>query len=876
MDVIPNRSLGNRSEGADSSNGPTPGNRNSRMIGLGGALDAFRTKMGGGQGKDFQKTDSGSALSFQASASGSNAGQVFGATFSQRSSPAATERREGRNITATPSAISSEDAPDRRDLQASPMTSPPSRAEEAQDRLSKIAEYVKYLNAVPEMKTLVAVEKRKIASAMTEHQFPKDHVIYNQGDIGETFYVLKEGTVRILENGIEIRRLVADQAAGITPFFGEKALFRNKPRAGTVVVASTVAKVLALDRESFTLHLGPLEYFFGTTNMTDAEAEPDSDPEEEENRAETRAGDPLAPEHGDPFRMEGGGSSLALDTKKGDGGAFPLDDKLWAMGMLREQLAKSAIAKQRAKQARLARWAPWRIRVYNILHFRAFKVFACFNILLNIVSLCVIVSYPHGHASSLPWTYLALVCKAFFAAEMAVRVLGCAKGRWSGWLRLDLVLVACGTLELLTFPWKSGFVRFYHVLCALQAARVIRFLKLLKKKMMPVRVILTALGSGLSYVFSAALFVGMIWGVAAISFTSLMGPGKQAEDDVRADMERKPELKLALSHFTSTGHSLLSALEITVGGLCWGTTIFEPLMNADDFQLQMGGFSVLVLVILSSFLIWNLVLGIYVRQVTMITKEYEAEEEQEALFEGENSVKNMQQVLERADVDKDGHISKDELHEYLLADAEALQALRLGPQEVKVLHSALDADGAGMVSISDFIFGVLKLTGASKTLDMLSIDYRQKALLRCITQLEKSSAGQLDALSADLDALYAYASYLDKRIRVLHKSVSKAKDDLLTEIDRLGRQAQRARRQAQQNQMLVEARRKQETLQVRTNLETQLKSMQQEVTRLTRERQLRQLLSGKGTELAAIRQAVRQKLETEVGPWLDTQLLAMR
>jgi len=737
-------------------------------------------------------------------------------------------------------------------------------AQEAQElRASQIEEYMKYLSNVPELKTLLAMERRKIAAAMTEREFRHEEVICHQGDSGDTFYVLKSGSVRIIENGVEVKRLTADPGTGVVPYFGEKALFNNQPRNATVMVCSQTAAVLALDRESFTLHLGPLEYFFGIGHGEFESEEVGEDGERAEQSASVARSS-----IGDPFtELTGHSSHMVGDVSDGKAREDPrfIDNKLWALGMSHEQLEKSAIQKQRAKLVVMSTWPRWRTSIYKIQHTVLFKIAAMFFIILNVTCLCVIVSLPPNDLTQV-LRVVTMVCKTAFGFELAARIASCSGPHWSGWLRLDMLIFLMAVVEVFAHASAEPSWRGLNALGAVQSIRLVRITKLVKKKLTPVRVMLTALSSGLSYVSSAGVFVGIIWFTAAICFTALLGHSHSEDEEVQQ----------ALNHFTSMGRSFLTALEVTVGGLCWGPTIFDPLVSSDRFNFNLGGVFVMILVILSSFLIWNLVLGIYVRQVTMIYQVYDSQQQREMLCDGESSVKDMRAMLQKLDTDRDGCISEHELNEYLLSKRNAVQTLRLGPQEVRVLHATLDADGSGKVPISDLLLGVLKLTGASKSLDMLNIDYRQKALLRCITQLEKTSEQQLDALSADLDALYAYASYLDKRIRALHKSVDKAKGDLLKEIERLQRLADRARKQAQQNQMLVDARRKKEEQDVRTQIENHLESLEGEIRRLARERQLRYLCSGQGMDLSAIRLAVRERLDKEVGPWLDRELAALK
>jgi cAMP-dependent protein kinase regulator len=69
-------------------------------------------------------------------------------------------------------------------------------------------------------------------------------VVMQQGSDGDNFYVIQEGSVKILVNGNQ----VATKGAGAS--FGELALMYNAPRSATVACDGS-AKLWALDRSSF-------------------------------------------------------------------------------------------------------------------------------------------------------------------------------------------------------------------------------------------------------------------------------------------------------------------------------------------------------------------------------------------------------------------------------------------------------------------------------------------------------------------------------------------------------------------------------------------------------------------------------------------------
>jgi cGMP-dependent protein kinase len=125
---------------------------------------------------------------------------------------------------------------------------------------AKIKEYLKHLESVAVFNSLLAGEKKEVAKALIEMHFAKGEVILQQGEPGNTFYILYDGDVEIIKDGNKVSDLKASPAKSQAQYFGEKALLGSgEVRAATVRVTSETAKALALDRDSFLTLLPPLE-----------------------------------------------------------------------------------------------------------------------------------------------------------------------------------------------------------------------------------------------------------------------------------------------------------------------------------------------------------------------------------------------------------------------------------------------------------------------------------------------------------------------------------------------------------------------------------------------------------------------------------------
>lgn len=102
-------------------------------------------------------------------------------------------------------------------------------------------------------------ERQKLCDALKEERFKKNDQIITEGQPGDKFYFIEEGTAiatKRLTPGSEPIK-VMDYAKGT--YFGERSLLTNEKRAANVIVTSDVAEVLSLERETFTRLLGPLD-----------------------------------------------------------------------------------------------------------------------------------------------------------------------------------------------------------------------------------------------------------------------------------------------------------------------------------------------------------------------------------------------------------------------------------------------------------------------------------------------------------------------------------------------------------------------------------------------------------------------------------------
>ncbi len=107
-----------------------------------------------------------------------------------------------------------------------------------------IVEKVLFLQEVDIFSYTPTEDIAHIATITDEVGYPENQLIFKEGDISNSMYLVIEGEVQLLRDGISV------MVAGPKDVFGTWALFDDEPR---VVTASTVSdtRLLRIDKDDF-------------------------------------------------------------------------------------------------------------------------------------------------------------------------------------------------------------------------------------------------------------------------------------------------------------------------------------------------------------------------------------------------------------------------------------------------------------------------------------------------------------------------------------------------------------------------------------------------------------------------------------------------
>lgn len=122
-------------------------------------------------------------------------------------------------------------------------------------QIKKRKMYEEFLSKISILESLDKWERLTVADALEPAQFDNGQEVVVQGQPGNDFFIIVEGTAAVLQRRCETDEYVEVGHLGPSDYFGEIALLLDRPRAATVVARSHL-KCVKLDRARFERLLG--------------------------------------------------------------------------------------------------------------------------------------------------------------------------------------------------------------------------------------------------------------------------------------------------------------------------------------------------------------------------------------------------------------------------------------------------------------------------------------------------------------------------------------------------------------------------------------------------------------------------------------------
>ena len=117
-----------------------------------------------------------------------------------------------------------------------------------------------FLDGLAAFEGLTAAEFAHIAERMHKYRFARGDVIIRQGDPGETFYLVRSGSVDVTRRAGSAGAMDHITTLGPGTCFGERALIEDELRNASVIAAEEV-EVYALGKTDFWTLLGQIPNF---------------------------------------------------------------------------------------------------------------------------------------------------------------------------------------------------------------------------------------------------------------------------------------------------------------------------------------------------------------------------------------------------------------------------------------------------------------------------------------------------------------------------------------------------------------------------------------------------------------------------------------
>eukprot|EP00746_Dinoflagellata_sp_MGD_P140375 gnl/MRDRNA2_/MRDRNA2_73634_c0_seq2.p1 gnl/MRDRNA2_/MRDRNA2_73634_c0~~gnl/MRDRNA2_/MRDRNA2_73634_c0_seq2.p1 ORF type:complete len:338 (+),score=70.41 gnl/MRDRNA2_/MRDRNA2_73634_c0_seq2:218-1231(+) len=287
-------------------------------------------------------------------------------------------------------------------------------------------------------------------------------------------------------------------------------------------------------------------------------------------------------------------------------------------------------------------------------------------------------------------------------------------------------------------------ISFLRILRALRLVRIMKTIRVVRF-FGELRVMVYSIVECLSSLASAMALLTLVTYVFAVYITQHVANFFADDRDQTLDDDT---LDFLFSKFGTLGKTMLSLFEGVTGGISWGelsgalmSISREPWLMAVFFCSFVG---------FTSIALMNIVTGIFVDNAIKASLQDKDMVIRNELAQEDSYMNDVMRMFREADADNSGQITWDELNSYLQNPRVKayFDSLELHHSTAKSLFKLLDTDGDGSVNRDEFVLGCTRLKGGARSVDVATLMYENKKLVRKLSEFIKNCMAELMDVAA--------------------------------------------------------------------------------------------------------------------------------
>lgn len=343
----------------------------------------------------------------------------------------------------------------------------------------------------------------------------------------------------------------------------------------------------------------------------------------------------------------------------------------------------------------------------------------------------ITLGLAEGDASDWPdaqstFDALELVFTVVFLFELLIRLVADPKFLCEILNWLDVVVVLTSVLGLfgLTLPVNLTFARLLRIAKLVRILRVVRTMNLFQS----LRVLVKTISGSIGALGWSMVLLGLIQIIGALFLSQVL-------HDVIENESRDMETRMHVyTYYGSALRAWLTMFEITFAPGAWAK-VGRPLMEEVH-----GAYSLFFVAYVAgvTFAIIRVITAVFLRETLQVASNDSELAIASKLTQKNKYKKEVQQLFTAADKSGDGHVSLPEF-EQILENPNVktwLSVLELEVHEVDGLFHLLD-NGDGYITFEEFLAGVVRLKGAARSVDVMTMLYENQKMTTRILQLQE-------------------------------------------------------------------------------------------------------------------------------------------